>query len=155
MYDITLTHESGRRVAVTSYQARPEEIGPKAQQTFAAVAAHLARVGVPVGGPAVSCYTMGPQVFEVASGFVVGEDFEPGEGVEECNLPPCEVATTTHVGRYEDLGQAYEALRSGVAAQGRRLAEDGIMWEEYWSPPGTPPDQVKTVISWPVAPREG
>jgi effector-binding domain-containing protein len=152
VYDITFTHESGRRLAVTCYQARPEEIGPKAGKAFAAVAAHLGRARVPMTGPAVSCYTMGPQVFEVASGFVVGEDFEPGDGVEPYRLPPCEVATTTHVGRYEDLGKAYEALREGVAAQGRRLAEDGIMWEEYWSPPGTPADQTKTVISWPVVP---
>lgn len=153
MYDITFTHESGRRVAVVSYRARPEEIGAKAAEAFGAVAAHLARLGVPVTGPAVSCYTTGPQEFDVASGFVVGEDFAAGDGVEACSLPPCEVATTVHVGPYEELGKAYDALREGVAAQGRRLAEDGIMWEEYWSPPGTPADQTKTVVNWPVVPR--
>ena len=152
MHDITFTHESGRRVAVVCYQARPQEIATKAGEAFRAVAEHLARAGVPVTGPAVSCYTTGPQVFDVASGFVVGEGAEPGEGVEVDQLPTCEVATTTHVGPYEELGTAYEELREGVAAKGRRLVEDGIMWEEYWSPPGTPPEQARTVVCWPVVP---
>jgi hypothetical protein len=28
------------------------------------------------------------------------------------------------------------------------------MWEEYWSPPGTPPEQTRTVVCWPVVPQE-
>ena len=154
MYDVTFTRESGRRVAVVCYRARPEEIGPKAGEAFGRVSYHLARAGVPVVGPAVSCYTMGPQEFEVASGFVVGEGAEPGDGVEVDQLPSCEVATTTHVGPYEELPKAYDAIHAAVAAHGRRLAEDGIMWEEYWSPPGTPPEQTRTVVCWPVVPAD-
>lgn len=152
MHDITFTHESGRRVAVVCYQARPQEIAAKAGEAFGRVAEHLARTGTPVTGPAVSCYTTGPEVFDVASGFVVGEGAEPGDGVEVDELPTCEVATTTHVGPYEELGTAYDELREGVAAKGRRLVEDGIMWEEYWSPPGTPPELTRTVVCWPVVP---
>jgi effector-binding domain-containing protein len=151
MHDVTFTHETGRRLAVVSYTARPEEIGAKAGEAFATVAARLAGRGVALGGPAVSCYSRGPQVFDVASGFVVAEDVEPGDGVEALRLPECEVATTTHVGPYDELGTAYEDLRQGVAARGRRLAEEGLMWEEYWSDPQTPPEQTRTVVCWPLA----
>ena len=151
MHDVTFAHEPGRRVAVVSYTARPEEIGAKAGESFATVAARLAGGGAVVTGPAVSCYTRGPQVFEVASGFVVAEDVDPGDGVETFRLPQCEVATPTHVGPYEELGSAYEDLRDVVTARGRRLAEEGVMWEEYWSDPQTPPEQTRTVVCWPLA----
>ena len=154
MYDVTFTRESGRRVAVVCYQARPEEIGAKAGEAFGRVAEHLARTGTPVTGPAVSCYTTGPETFDVASGFVVDGEVQPGDGVEQCQLPSCDIATTTHVGPYDELAKAYDALRAGVLAHGRRLVEDGIMWEEYWSPPGTPPEQTRTVVCWPVVPQD-
>jgi effector-binding domain-containing protein len=154
MYEVTYAHESGRQLAVVSYEARPEDIGRKAGEAFGTVAAYLARIGVAVTGPAVSCYTMGPETFQVASGFVVSGPFEPGEGVEPYRLPEGEVATTTHVGAYDQLGKAYDALREGVAAQGRRLVETGLMWEEYWSGPEAPPEETRTVIFWPVEPQE-
>jgi len=155
MYEVTYAHEPGRQLAVVSYEARPEDIGRKAGEAFGTVAAYLARIGVAVTGPAVSCYTMGPEVFQVASGFVVDGAFEPGEGVEPYRLPEGEVATTTHLGAYDQLGKAYDALRDGVVAQGRRLVEKGLMWEEYWSGPEAPPEETRTVIFWPVEPQEG
>ena len=45
-YDITIEHETGRHLAVTSFDARPEEIGAKAGEAFGKVAAHLGRIGL-------------------------------------------------------------------------------------------------------------
>lgn len=152
MYDVEFAHETGRHLAVVRYDARPEDIGRKAGEAFGAVAGYLARIGVAVTGPAVTCYDMGEDVFHVASGFVVEGPFEPGGGVEPFQLPEGEVATTTHIGPYDQLGKAYDAVRESARAQGRDVEDAGMMWEEYWSGPEAPPEETRTVVFWPVKP---
>jgi effector-binding domain-containing protein len=151
-HEVKIATEQGRHLAVTRFDARPEDMGQKQGAAFGSVAGYLARIGVAVVGPAVSCYEMAEDVFHVASGFVVEGPFEPGEGVEPFQLPECEVATTVHIGPYDQLGQAYDALKAGAAAQGRKVEGSGIMWEEYWTGPEAPPEETRTVVFWPVVP---
>ncbi|GAA4880323.1 GyrI-like domain-containing protein [Actinomycetospora straminea] len=152
--DVTITRETGRRLAAVHYEARTEDIGAKAGEAFRRVAGHLARTGVPITGPAVSVFVADEDAFSVTSGFVVDSDVEPGEGIEPFRLPEVEVATTTHLGPYDELDKAYDALGRGAAAHGRRVDDTGPMWEEYWSGPDTPPTQTRTVVSRPlVTPR--
>ena len=90
----------------------------------------------------------------MASGFVVPGPFE-GEGeVVHLQLPETDVATTTHLGPYDSLGEAYDALRRQARTLGREVDEDGPMWEEYWTGPETPPEQTRTVVCWPVKPLQ-
>ncbi|PVZ11990.1 GyrI-like domain-containing protein [Actinomycetospora cinnamomea] len=152
--DVTFARETGRRLAAVHYEAQPEDIGPKAGDAFRRVAAHLARVGVPIAGPAVSVFEADEDAFHVTSGFVVDRDVEPGEGVEPFRLPEVEVATTTHIGPYQELDKAYDALGRGAAAAGRRVDDTGPMWEEYWSGPETPPAETRTVVFRPLTPRD-
>jgi effector-binding domain-containing protein len=152
-YDIQISRESGRHVAVSSFEAPPDQVGEHQAAAFGAVAAYLARAGVDITGPAVSRYEpAGDNGFRVSSGFVVAGDFPAGDGVEHLRLPECEVGTTVHVGPYERLGDAYEALRRGVQNAGREIDEPGPMWEEYLTGPETPPDQMRTVVTWPLTP---
>lgn len=151
-YEVTIEHEAGRFLAVRSFEAAPEEMGGKQSQAFGRVAAHLGAIGVPVAGTAISCYAMGDRTFHVWSGFVVGGPVPAGDGVESLQLPEVDVASTTHVGPYEQLGRAYEALRAGAAAQGRQVDESAMMWEEYLTGPDTPPDEITTVVHWPLEP---
>ncbi|MDD7937230.1 GyrI-like domain-containing protein [Actinomycetospora lutea] len=148
--DVTFAHEIGRRLAVVQYEARPQDIGPKAVEAFRKVAVHLARIEVPIAGPAISIFEADEDAFHVMSGFVVEREFEPGEGVEPYRLPEVEVATITHVGPYDELDKAYDALGQGVAARGRHVDDTGPMWEEYWSDPGTSPAETRTVVFRPL-----
>jgi len=53
-----------------------------------------------------------------------------GEGEVICTETPAgEVVTTTHIGRYSELGGAHKALHSWQAATGRAFA--GYSWEIY------------------------
>jgi effector-binding domain-containing protein len=156
-YDVSMSTEKGRHLAVTRFDARPavDDMGQKSAAAFGTVAGYLARIGVPVAGPAVSVYEMEGDLFHVAAGFVVEGPFEPGEGVEPLQMPEREVMTTTHVGPYDELGKAYDALKQAARAQGREVEETGLMWEEYWSGPEAPPEETRTVVFWPVKPTEG
>jgi effector-binding domain-containing protein len=67
-------------------------------------------------------------------------------------LPAGEVACTTHIGPYEGLPQAYEAIEAWMKQHGREAAGSTI-WEEYLTGPETPPEQTRTDIYGPLKPR--
>jgi hypothetical protein len=74
-YDISIGQESGRYLAVRRYDAEPAQLGEAMGAAFGAVEGHLRGIGVPVTGPAVSCYQMDGNLFHVASGFMVDGPF--------------------------------------------------------------------------------
>jgi len=153
-YTIDIDTVPHRTVAVTEFHVAATEldtIGERMSAAFGAVAGQLGRVGVTPGGPGIACYARGDDGFDVSAGFPVAEDFQPTNGVRRLDLGECEVAHTTHLGSYDTLPEAYDALFAGAREQGRRLTDDEPMWEEYWSPPGTPPDRTRTEVFWPVA----
>ncbi|HET6694432.1 MAG TPA: GyrI-like domain-containing protein [Pedococcus sp.] len=152
-YDIEIAHESGRHLAVTRFESRVDEFGERMGAAFGTVAAYLGAAGVPFTGPAVARYeVLGDGAFAVAAGFVVEGPFEGGRGVEHEQLPVCDVARTVHVGPYDRLREAYEALGEGAASHGREIDESIPMWEEYLDGPEVPQEQTRTVVSRPLRP---
>lgn len=60
---------------------------------------------------------------------------------------PCMRAT--HIGPYEGMQSTYQAMIGEMTKLGLEPARD--MWEIYFSPPETPPAQVRTEVVWPIA----
>ena len=54
-----------------------------------------------------------------------------------------------HLGPYDSISGAYDALLAERRALGLRPARD--MWEVYFSAPGTAPEQMRTEVIWPAA----
>lgn len=150
-YQLQIIEEPGRNLAVTRFKAEISQIGEQMGAAFAVVTAYVAVHEVEVIGPAIAYYDMEPDGFTVAAGFVVAEPIAGDGTVVPLSLPVTEVATTTHVGSYEDLPKAYDALKRGVHDLGRE-PDDAAMWEEYWSPPDAPPEETRTIIFWPLKP---
>jgi effector-binding domain-containing protein len=128
-----------------------ETIGEQMEGAFATVMNQLAAVHVVPAGPAVAVYEPAGDGFDVATGFHVSPDFVAPTGLERLDLVAAEVAHTTHVGPYSALREAYADLQTGAARAGRPVAWGAPMWEEYCSGPGTPDDETRTEIYWPVA----
>jgi effector-binding domain-containing protein len=122
--------------------------------SFGTVEAAAARAGRTIAGPAVALYTQTPEGFEVDAGFPLAGEGVPDDddAVVAVDLPGAEVMTTSHLGAYDTLPEAYEALRAGAVALGRELDEGAPMWEEYVSPPSAPPENTRTNVFWPVKP---
>lgn len=150
-YDVQIAHESGRHLAVTRFTTEISRIGEKIGPAFQTVAGYLAEQGIAAAGPAVAYYETGPDEFKVAAGFFVAEPIVGGGAVQPFRLPDTDVATTTHMGAYEDLVSAYDAVKSGALDQGREV-DESTMWEEYWTGPEVPAEQIKTVVYWPLKP---
>ncbi|MDA0270171.1 MAG: GyrI-like domain-containing protein [Chloroflexi bacterium] len=90
-----------------------------------------------------------PMLLEAAIGLAAEV---AGEGdVLASVIPAGDAVVTLHVGRFEDVGGAYEAVFAHAAAQSRQPA--GAPYEVYLTSPETEPDPTKqrTEVVLPVA----
>lgn len=86
--------------------------------------------------------------FEV--GFPVSPDAIADGAFEAKDLPPVEVASVFHVGPYEEMKAAYEALFGWLEKNGKRPT--GPCREEYLNDPEkVPPAELRTEIMVPIA----
>ncbi|MBM7505869.1 GyrI-like domain-containing protein [Agromyces aurantiacus] len=153
-YDVQIRQVPRREVAVVRTRTTFAEIPAFMGSAFGRVAEVLGPRGLLGDGPAVGWYTeMDPAGgrLTVAAGFVVPTAIEAAGDVVPDALPGGEVATTVHVGPYAKVSEAYDAIAASMALHGREL-DESTMWEEYWSPPGTPDEQTKTVVFCPLKP---
>ena len=150
--DIRIEHEQGRHLAVTSFEADLGAMAEKMGEAFGTVAVALGRARIPPVGPAMACYDIRPDGMTVSAGFLVPHPVEPDGDVRPLQLPACEVVRAEHVGPYDDLPATYERIRKAAADHDRDLDETR-MWEEYLTGPETPPEQTRTLVSWPLLPE--
>jgi effector-binding domain-containing protein len=78
---------------------------------------------------------IGDEEFEVEAGFPVSAVVEGDEHVHGSSLPAGPAAITWHIGPYDKIGEAYEALSTWITENGG--VPDGPGWEIYFSDPGT------------------
>jgi len=73
----------------------------------------------------------------------------PGQGaVQPSELPGGKWAAVMHIGPYDQVGPAYDALSNWIKAHGYEPA--GAVYETYFSPPDTPPQETRTLIMFPL-----
>lgn len=106
------------------------------------------------GAPFMRCLDAGPELMTIEPGMRVSgaaSDVDLGEEIVWETLPGGEAATTVHMGKYEDLPEAYAAMEQWMKAEGLKIG--GAPWEVYVTDPGNHPDPKdwKTEIFWPLA----
>lgn len=69
-------------------------------------------------------------------------------GLDIGETPSGQVMKAVHVGPYDSVVTTYNAMIEAMKARGLVGAND--MWEAYYSPPETPPEQIRTEVIWPV-----
>jgi effector-binding domain-containing protein len=125
-------------------------IGAVIGRTFGEAYAALGRQRVaPAGPPFVIYHGMpgaGPFEIQVCAPVGPGATAPAGWVLEE--LPAGTAATVTHVGPYDSIGAAYDAIWAWLPPHG--LEPAGAPREVYMSPPGTPPAAIRTVVDVPV-----
>lgn len=115
------------------------EIGPWLAETYQAVASVIAAHGAgPAGPPFARYHKLDDGRFAVEAGFPVVVAVAAEDGIRPSELPGGPVAVTTHIGSYEQMPAAYEALASWVGDHGGEPAGDP--WEVYFSDPSAQPD---------------
>jgi effector-binding domain-containing protein len=138
-YDIHAVEASPQPTAAIRATLAVPEIGAWYGPTLGRVAAWLGQHGIPIVGPPYARYhRVGDERFEVEAGFPVGAAVDGDEEVVASSLPGGRHATTVHIGPYEKLSAAYEALGTWVVDQGG--VATGDPWEVYETDPTAQPD---------------
>jgi effector-binding domain-containing protein len=139
LYEIHAEARETQLTAVARATLPVAQIGPWLGRTYGAIIGLLAaRQASPAGPPFARFHMLGGGRFEVEAGFPVSRPIEPSGDVQPSELPGGQVAVTVHVGPYDQMESAYQALASWVADHGGELAGDA--WEIFFSDPATEPD---------------
>jgi len=85
------------------------------------------------------------QPMDVDFGVEIVRAFEPEGDVRAAETPAGEVATATHVGAYDQIHRAHDAIHAWRAQQNRTFA--GLSWEIYgdWS---DDPSKLETTVCY-------
>ena len=121
-------------------------------ESFGQVYGHLAKLGVEsTGAPFVLYHQFGPDGIDAEVCAPIARRIAPAAPVRVRKLHPATVAQTVHVGPYEELGTAYQALTEWMDDHGRQAA--GPVRECYLTGPESelPPTLYRTEIAMPIS----
>jgi len=130
----------------TPVQELPQHLG----RIYGAVFQYLAELGEPEAGmPFTAYYNMDMQDLDVEIGVPVHKAVPTKGEIQPGSIPAGRFVSTEHVGPYEQLAQAYEALASFAEAQG--LEPTGVVYEYYLNDPSQEPyEEPRTRVVFPV-----
>ena len=132
-------------------QCHVAELGAILSEILPEVWRYIRRNGVTPSGPPFTRYHgFENDRVDIEGGMPVPNPL-PAEGrVVPGRLPGGEVATTIHLGPYDKLPDAHDALNAWLNEHQRDSA--GAQWEVYWTDPGLEPDphKWKTELMWPI-----
>ncbi len=134
------------RTAVTDL---PRVLG----STYSTIVNYLAELGEePAGPPYAAYYNMDLQDLDVEIGIPVARELPGRDDIRASGIPGGQVATCCHVGPYQTIEPAYNALSQWIEAEG--LQPTGVAVEMYLNDPTqTPPEELQTQILFPLAER--
>ena len=118
---------------------------------FGVLMEHTAKTGAQWAGPPFILYPEDcGDAFEIVICMPVVPGAAGGEGVDLEEIPGGRVATTTHVGPYREVGNAYTAMQKWMTDNGCHPA--GKAREIYLNDPGEVPEsELLTEVDWPIA----
>jgi effector-binding domain-containing protein len=138
-------------IATIRVTTEPSRMGETLHDVLPEVRSYLERVGAnPAGPPFVRYFNYDEDEADFEAGFPVAESV-PGEGrIAAGELPGGLAAVTAHVGPYEGLQDAHEAMGEWVLANGHDPS--GPVWEVYVTDPReeADPSRRRTEVVWPL-----
>ena len=145
-YEISLVELPEQDVAVVRGHVAVDGIGEFLGGAFGEIMGALD--GVEIVGPPFARYAMPDEGFDVMAGFPVSAPVTHVGRVEADRLPGGPAATTMHVGSYEAVAAAFEAVQGWVAAARvrRRRRAMGVLPRRSEVP------EPRTLVTFPVRP---
>jgi effector-binding domain-containing protein len=151
VYEVEMKELAPELLASVVTKCYIEDLPRVVPEAFGRVMGVITGQGVSPTGGAVAVYRVWTEESVVVEiGFTVAAEIRAEQGVAPGRLPGGRALKTVHVGRYEDIGPAYQAMQEYAAGHELPLAK--TMWERYLTDPAAEPDLSKhvTEIFWPV-----
>ncbi len=151
-YQAQLHHLEPQPVLSVRETVAFQDLSSKLGEFVGEVFGYLQQQGAEPAGPPFSRYHgIGQDGIDFEAGLPVSKPL-PGSGrIKPGELPGGSVVSAVHMGSYENLPKAGEALSSWAAEHGRK--EAGPNWEVYWVAPGhnADPASWKTEVFKPLS----
>lgn len=144
-YSIHTEQIESQHATVLAETVPMDGIGEFLGRAFDEVLTALARAGIAVDGMPFARYEMVEGAFRVEAGFPCPPDLDLDGAVHTITLPGGLVATTMHVGPYDGVAGAYQAIERWFTTSGHRPT--GAPWETYLDGPRA--DAPRTTVTWP------
>lgn len=141
-YAVEEREVAAQPTVVARFRVAPADMGARLADVLPAIGRVLAGRGVGAAGQPFSRYHgMKDGMFDLEAGVPTAEPVgDPGD-FEASELPAGPVAVTVHVGPYDGLGAAHDAVLRWARQQGR--VPRGGSWETYVTDPGAEPDPAR------------
>ncbi len=150
-HEVRIGRREAALVVSKRLPVRLPEIGGVLGRAFGELYGHLGARGIESNGPPFVIYHGTPasdDPFEVEICAPVSRATDPPEGWQVQELPAGTFVTLLHVGPYDTLEVAYDTLAAWIAAHDLAIA--GPPREVYLSEPETLPEQIRTIVEFPV-----
>jgi effector-binding domain-containing protein len=136
-----------RHAAVVGIDGRVDELPSLMGEAFGITAQTIGESGAVIAGPPFARYYGFGERIQAEAGFPFSGTLVPTDHVKETILPGGRLVTTTHVGSYEELAQAWD--RAAAWMREHALTSSGAPWECYLTGPDEPGPPI-TEIFWPL-----
>lgn len=119
-------------------------------KAYGMIMQYLGKLGqTPTGMPFAAYYNLDMQHLDVEAGFPVGGAFEGQAEVKPGKIPGGKFASTIHVGPYDGVEPAYNALNVWIKQHG--YEPTGVAYEYYLNDPSEKPGVIpETEIRLPI-----
>ncbi len=131
---------------VTAVENLPAFFG----EAYGAIMKYLGELGEqPAGMPFGAYYNMDMKALDVEAGFPVAKILPGKEKIQSGKIAGGKYGVTLHIGSYDSVGPAYEALEDFVKQKG--FEPTGIAYEYYLNDPSEDPKiEAETEIRFPL-----
>lgn len=150
-YDVKKSNIAPQLVAYAEGSENPQKTPQLFGQLLTKVTQHIQSNGGQVAGPPFTRYMeMDGETVKMWVGMPLRAEIPEGDGITVDHLPGGTIAMTTHVGPFDQLGNAHEAVLEWIDESDHE--QTGPPWEYYWSDPEKEPnpDNWKTEVFFPV-----
>jgi effector-binding domain-containing protein len=136
-----------RHAAVVGIDGRVSELPQLMGEAFGLTAQAIRASGAVIAGPPIARYHGFGVRVQADVGFPFIGSVAATDRVRESTLPGGRLVTTTHVGPYEEIGEAWD--RATAWMREHALRASGPPWECYLTGPDEPGPPI-TEIYWPL-----
>jgi effector-binding domain-containing protein len=148
-YQCELKQQPAQPALTVRMHAAVQDLPQALGKAYSAIMQYLGELGEqPTGMPFAAYYNMDMQNLDIEAGFPVARKIAGKGEIQASEFPGGKLASAIHIGPYEQMMSAYETLTQWIKANGYEAT--GVAYELYYSEPGTPPQEIKTEIVFPL-----
>lgn len=141
------------KVAGIRQKAAMKDLGPSMQKAIARATEQLEAAGISTCEGMISVYhhlDMKNQIFDYTTGYVISETDTAPDGMSVWSLPECQAFHVEHIGKYENLGNAWSAANQHVRYRKMKQSKVGAYEVYRNSPEDTPAAELRTDVYLPL-----